>query len=174
VKTNIKDKHVHYNETLGIYFQWLWLCTYMRDCLAIRTPLLMLRKIGGNVQEKEGAKSNSLELDRSFEGYVSSHWKMLSMMFQGLGNTPIVQVLLDVQRWCKPGDVLFIDTPRWLPGDCPMWMLKMDFKIVNPSTVRTDVVIMLLRREEIIHHILWHLNKLMNVFWRVRKSLEVN
>jgi hypothetical protein len=62
---------------------------------------------------------------------------------QGLGNSPVVLSLLDVQRRNNP-EVMFLSKTHLdtYPADCLRRRLKMDFKIVNPSTTRSGGVVL--------------------------------
>ena len=74
--------------------------------------------------------------------------KLLSLNCQGLGNTPTVRSLLNVQRRYDP-EVLFLSETHLddYPADCLRRRLKMDFKIVNPSVGRSGGVILFWKRE---------------------------
>ena len=64
--------------------------------------------------------------------------KILSLNCQGLGNTPKVHALLDVQKRNDPSVMFLSEThlDSYL-ADCLRRRLKMDLKIVNPSDGRS-------------------------------------
>jgi hypothetical protein len=74
--------------------------------------------------------------------------RILSSNCQGLGNGPTVRSLLDVQRRNNP-EVMFLSETHLdtYPADYLRRKLKMDFKIVNPSTNRRGGVILFWKRE---------------------------
>jgi hypothetical protein len=74
--------------------------------------------------------------------------RILASNCQGLGNDPTVRSLLDVQRRCNP-EVMFLSETHLdtYPAECLRRRLKMDFKIVNPSTNRSGGVILFWKKE---------------------------
>jgi hypothetical protein len=66
---------------------------------------------------------------------------------QGLGNRPTVRSLLHVQKLSNP-DVMFLSETHLdtYLADCLMKRLRMDFKIVNPTSSRRGGVLLLWRR----------------------------
>jgi hypothetical protein len=70
--------------------------------------------------------------------------KILGANCQGLGNRPTVLSLLDVQRCCNP-DVMFLSETHLdtFPVECLRRRLKMDFKVVNPTSSRSGGVMLL-------------------------------
>jgi exonuclease III len=70
--------------------------------------------------------------------------KILSANCQGLGNRPTVRSLLQVQKQSNP-DVMFLSETHLdtYPTECLRKRLKMDFKIVNPSSSRSRGVMLL-------------------------------
>jgi hypothetical protein len=66
--------------------------------------------------------------------------------YQGFGNTPLFQALLDVQRRCDPGMMFLPETNEYLTK-CLRRRLKIDFKIVNASNGGSGGVIMLWKKK---------------------------
>jgi exonuclease III len=69
--------------------------------------------------------------------------KILSLNYQGLGNTPTVRALSNLRRRRDP-DVMFLSETHLdiHPAECLRQKLNMDYKIVNPSNGRSGGVIL--------------------------------
>jgi hypothetical protein len=78
--------------------------------------------------------------------------RIIASNCQGLGNRPTVHSLLQVQKHSNP-DVMFLSETHLdlYPAECLRKRLKMDFKIVNPSSNRCGGVMLLWRRGIDIH-----------------------